>query len=107
MWLTDYLLNRTQAIQCNGFFLEVVPICFRIPQGSIISPFLFIILFKAAYNVLKHSNFIKYADDTVMYMSSSSLDKIGLSSNLLLVSKFPEFISYFLQVLVCVLCYTL
>ena len=47
-----------------------------VPQGSIIGPLLFLIEFNAAYKVLKHSNIITYADDTVIYMSSTSLDEM-------------------------------
>ena len=76
MWFTDYLFNRTQVVHCNGFSSEVVPISCGVPQGSIIGPLLFLLQFNNVHKVLKHSQIITYADDTVMYMSSSSLNKI-------------------------------
>ena len=65
MWFTDYLFNRTQVVQCNG----------------VISTLLFLLQFNAAYKVLKHSKIITYADDTVIYLSSSSLAEIEKKLN--------------------------
>ena len=76
MWFTDYLFNRTQVVHCNGFSSEAVPISCGVPQGSIIGPLLFLLQFNNVHKVLKHSQIITYADDTVMYMSSSSLKEI-------------------------------
>ena len=43
---------------------------------SIIGPLLLLLQFNNVHKVLKHSQIITYADDTVMYMSSSSLKEI-------------------------------
>ena len=59
------LFNRTQVVHCNGFSSEVVPISCDVPQGSIIGPFLFLLQFNNVHKVLKHSQIITYADDTV------------------------------------------
>ena len=76
MWFTDYLFNRTQVVHCNGLSSGVVPISCGVPQGLIIGPLLFLLQFNNVHKVLKHSQIITYADDTVMYMSSSSLNEI-------------------------------
>ena len=76
MWFTDSLFNRPQVVHCNGFSSEVVLISCGVPQGSIIGLLLFILQLNTAHKVLKHSKIIAYAGDTVMYMSSSSLNEI-------------------------------
>ena len=40
-----------------------------VPQGSILGPLLFIVQLNDVVDVLKHSRIIKYADDTVIYVS--------------------------------------
>ena len=77
MWFTDYSFSRSLVVQCNGFSSEVVPISCGVLQGLIIRYLLVILQINTAHNVLKHSKFKACADDTVMYMSSSSLNDIG------------------------------
>ena len=47
-----------------------------VPQGSIIGPLLFLIHFNDASRMLKHAKVITYADDTVIFTSSSDFNSI-------------------------------
>ena len=48
------------------------------PQGSILGPLLFIILFNDIASVLQHSRIVKYADDTVIYLADKDLINVQL-----------------------------
>ena len=76
LWFTDDLFNRSQVDRCNGFSPKVVPISCGVPQGSIIRPLLFILQLDTAHKILKHYKMMTSAGDTVIYMSSNSLNEI-------------------------------
>ena len=57
VWLTSYLLNRSQTVGIDGIFSGALPIGAGVPQGSILGPTLFQI----------------YIDDLCANMSSRSL----------------------------------
>ena len=68
-WFTDYLFDRSQVV-CYGGVLSNSEVVNRgVPQGSLLGPLLFIIQLNDVVDVLKHSRIIKYADDTVIYVS--------------------------------------
>ena len=75
-WLTDYLFNRKQIVQYQGAFSNAIPVYTGVPQGSIIGPLLFLIHFNDANRTLKHAKVITYADDTVIFTSSSDFNII-------------------------------
>ena len=75
-WLTDYLFNRKQVVQYNETFSNSCPVFTGVPQGSIIGPLLFLIHFNDAHRSLEHTNIVTYADDTVIFTSSSEMNII-------------------------------
>ena len=75
-WFTYYLFNRSQFVPSNGCAFDIMPVLCGVPQGSIIGPLLFIMHFNAAHTVLQNSKIITYANDTVIFVSGSSLDEV-------------------------------
>ena len=70
-WLTDYLFNRKQIVEDHGALSNAIPVYTVVPQGSIIGPLLFLIHFNDVNRTQKHTKVITYADDTVIFTSSS------------------------------------
>ena len=60
----------------NGSTSEPQPILFGVPQGSLIGPLLFIIYINDLPSVVSHCKIQLYADDTLLYVSSSSVTDI-------------------------------
>ena len=75
-WLADYLFNRKQIVQYQGAFSNAIPVYTGVPQGSIIGPLLFLIHFNDANRTTNHAKVIAYADDTVIFTSSSDFNII-------------------------------
>ena len=75
-WLTNYLFNRTQCVAYGDTLSEPQPIFCGVPQGSILGPLLFVLHFNDSADVLTHCEIVKYADDTVLFVSSKSIEII-------------------------------
>ena len=72
-WFTDYLFNRSQQVQYKNSLSNEEKITCGVPQGSILGPLLFIVFFNDFLSCLKHSDVIKYADDTVIYVAGKDI----------------------------------
>ena len=76
-WFENYLSNRKQKIvkpqQCS----ILNPVTVGVPQGSILGPTLFIMFVNDLFNVINgdECKMIMYADDTVVYTASKTLDE--------------------------------
>ena len=68
-WLKDYLFARKAVVSYNNCVSGV-------PQGSILGPLLFIILFDDITDAIQHSRIVKYADDTVIYFADKDSKSI-------------------------------
>ena len=75
-WFNAYLTDRSQSVAVNGSTSEPQPISFGFPQGSLIGPLLFIIYINDLPSVVPHCKIQLYADDTLLYVSSSSVTDI-------------------------------
>ena len=64
----DYLFGRSQFVQYNSVNSEVESVTCGIPQGSILGPLLFVAFINDLDTVLKKTNLILYADDTVVLL---------------------------------------
>ena len=75
-WFKDYLFFRKAKVACNSCFSKEHALLTGVPQGSILGPLLFLILFNDVVDVIEHSSIMKYADDTVLLQTrTSSLSK--------------------------------
>ena len=71
-WFTDYLFNRKAIVQYGQEQSEKFSLTQGVPQGSILGPLLFLIIFNDLSDVIENSKVIKYADDTVLYASGKT-----------------------------------
>ena len=72
--LQNYLCDRSQTTLANGTTSKSQRVICGIPQGSTVGPLLFIIYINDIASILRKCKYQLYADDTVLYMSGSSLD---------------------------------
>ena len=71
-WFTDYLFGRKAVVQYNQATTDSFSITSGVPQGSILGPLLFLLIFNDLTDVVKHSQVVKYADDTVLYVHAKT-----------------------------------
>ena len=74
LWLSDFLLNRTQRVRVNEILSEPRPVTSGVPQGSFLGPTLFLIFTNDIVdNITKASVSTKlFADDIKLYAYSES-----------------------------------
>ena len=75
-WFNAYLTDRLQSVVVNGLTSDPQSICFGVPQGSLIGPLLFIIYINGLPSIVSLCKIQLYADDTLLYASSSSVTDI-------------------------------
>ena len=65
-WFKDYLFARKAVVSYNNCVSDEQELYSGVPQGSILGPLLFIMLFNDITDAIRHSRIVKYADDTVI-----------------------------------------
>ena len=75
-WFNAYLTNRTQSVIINGMQSDAEPILYGVPQGSVLGPLLFIMYINDLPSVTKYCKVHLYADDTLLFFESSSVQAI-------------------------------
>ena len=73
VWFDDYLTNRTQSIALNCVVSDRQSLQYGVPQGSILGPLLFIIYINELPSIIQNCSIQLYADDTLLFFSSSSV----------------------------------
>ena len=80
-WFTDYLFNRSQQVEIDSITSESDCLTSVVPQGSILGPLMFIILFNDLNDCLRFCDIYQYADDTVILFAASNVDEIEFAIN--------------------------
>jgi hypothetical protein len=76
----SYLSNRQQKVFSNSLSSNLTEVKYGVPQGSVLGPFLFLILINDLDMHVK-CNSILFADDVTFYFASHSIDYINLKFN--------------------------
>ena len=72
-WCKSYLKDREQCTIVNNVTSSYQSVGCGVPQGSILGPLMFLIFINDISNDLHNTRVRLYADDTVLYTSSSNL----------------------------------
>ena len=80
-WFENYLFNRKQHVFYDGHLSKAFPVFRGVLQGSILNPTLFLLHQDNIDNCLHHSSIIKYADNTVIYVSGNDSESIQKKLN--------------------------
>ena len=75
-WFKDYLDCRQQQVQCNNKLSKFNIIKFGVPQGSILGPLLFLLFINDLPHVSSILHFELFADDSNVFISHKSHEKI-------------------------------
>ena len=75
-WFKAYLTKRTQSVNINGVQSDTEPLSYGVPQGSVLGPLLFIMYINDLPTVAKYCKVHLYADDTLLFFESSSVQTI-------------------------------
>ena len=75
-WFNAYLTNRTQSVIINGIYSNAEPVLYGVPQGSVLGPLLFIMYINDLPTVTKYCKVHLYADDTLLFFESISVQAI-------------------------------
>lgn len=75
-WFSSYLSQRKQYVSYENSLSDMELVKWGIPQGSILGPLLFIIFINDISNTTKLLHFILFADDTNIFCTGDSIDKV-------------------------------
>ena len=75
-WFADYLFSRSQTVVVGNQCSMKSKVVSGVPQGSLLGPLIFLIYFNDFPEQLTKAKCIQYADDTVIYFSSSNIEEI-------------------------------
>ena len=74
-WFSSYLMGRRQRIVIESSFSDWLPVVSRIPQGSILGPFLFLLYINDLPSIVSpESTLALFADNSKCFRSIKALD---------------------------------
>ena len=72
LWLLDFLTNRQQSVRVNNTFSDNIVKSVGTPQGSVVSPVLYILFTNDCCSDNPNQFYVKFADDTALVDISNS-----------------------------------
>jgi hypothetical protein len=81
-WFQSYLSGRSQQVNVNSSLSQSHSIKTGVPQGTILSPLLYILYTADLPTALKYSKFFSYADDIQLLHSGRVNELTGVASEL-------------------------
>ncbi len=71
------MFQITQVVDIGNTLSQEKPLFSGVPQGSILTPLLFVMFFNDVEEHLQHARIIQYADDTVILFAHEDVDTIS------------------------------
>ena len=81
VWLYHFLTGRSQFVRLQGGVNFNSPVISGVPQGTVLSPLLFIILMCDINSGITYSSMASFADDTRLYYGISNVDDCAILQN--------------------------
>ena len=91
-WFNSYAFNGKNHVCVDRYTSIPETVYCVVPQGLILGPLLFIIFINYLSHCIEHVSVIMYADDTVLYVSHKSKEKIENDLNQDLQNFYPTFL---------------
>ena len=83
-WFISYLSKRSQYVQIGDICCNYLHLTCGVPQVSILGPLLFLVYINDFVNVSALVDFLMFADDTNLFISSHSLESLCVTANTVL-----------------------
>ena len=80
-WIFSYLNDCTQQVVCNNRLSDILKIKCGVPQGSILGPLLLLIYVNDFCRCIRKGKTIMFADDTYLFFSETSYEKVFQVAN--------------------------
>ena len=91
IWIQQFLTNRTQIVTVDGATSSECKVTSGVPQGSVLGPFLFLIMINDLPQVMNHSEIFTFADDTkIVKKIKTSTDSTNLQNDLYNVENWTD-----------------
>ncbi len=75
-WLKSYLSNRSQFVGISDVRSGEKELSYGIPQGSMLSPLLFLIYVNDVGSSMRQGRLVQYADDTTLCLNANSTNEL-------------------------------
>ncbi len=75
-WIESFLSNRTQFVEITNVRSEGRVLSYGVPQGSILSPLLFLIYVNDVGSSVQKGHIVQYADDTTLCFKSPTIQEL-------------------------------
>ena len=75
-WFKDYVYDRQQFVSISGINSDTAPVLYRVPQGSVLGPLLFLIYVNDIYSCIDDATVKLFADDTNSFVRGQFIDDI-------------------------------